>query len=120
MFNKSHSACYALISYQTAWLKLHYPEEFLAVLLNNACSAEDAIEIIKDCKAHGIEVFGPDVNKSMADKALRVLALGIKTFDETPEDFAPASLEKNLIYVGLCGMIDPIRPEVKIAIENCR
>ena len=67
MFNKSHSACYALISYQTAWLKLHYPEEFLAVLLNNACSAEDAIEIIKDCKAHGIEVFGPNVNKSEAN-----------------------------------------------------
>ena len=59
-------------------------------------------------------------NKSMADKALRVLALGMKTFDEAPDNFAPEAIEKNLIYVGLCGMIDPIRPEVKIAIENCR
>ena len=67
MFNKSHSACYALVSYQTAWLKCHYPEEFFAALLNNACLAENAIEIIKDCNAHGIEVFGPDVNKSVAN-----------------------------------------------------
>lgn len=67
MFNKSHSACYALISYQTAWLKRHYPEEFFTALLDNACSAEDAFEIIKDCNAHGIEVFGPDVNKSVAN-----------------------------------------------------
>ena len=59
-------------------------------------------------------------NKSMADKALRVLALGVKSFDEAPNDFAPESLEKNLIFVGLDGMIDPIRPEVKVAIEKCR
>ena len=79
--------------------------------LKNGTVHEMTAEVMNDIK---------EFNKSMADKALRVLALGIKTFDETPEDFAPASLEKNLIYVGLCGMIDPIRPEVKIAIENCR
>ncbi len=59
-------------------------------------------------------------NKNMADKALRVLALGYKAYDSVPGDFAPGALEKDLIYVGLCGMIDPIRPEVKVAIGHCR
>ena len=56
----------------------------------------------------------------MADRALRVLALGYHKYSEEPKDFAPAVLEKELVYIGLCGMIDPIRPEVKVAIENCR
>ena len=59
-------------------------------------------------------------NKGMADRALRVLALGYHKYSEEPKDFAPAVLEKELVYIGLCGMIDPIRPEVKVAIENCR
>ncbi|MBR6403321.1 MAG: cation-translocating P-type ATPase [Eubacterium sp.] len=59
-------------------------------------------------------------NKGMADRALRVLALGIKRYDVIPEDLAPEKIEKDLIYIGLCGMIDPIRPEVKLAIGECR
>ncbi|MBO4591110.1 MAG: cation-translocating P-type ATPase [Eubacterium sp.] len=59
-------------------------------------------------------------NKGMADRALRVLALGIKRYEELPDDLAPEKIEKELIYIGLCGMIDPIRPEVKLAIGECR
>ena len=59
-------------------------------------------------------------NKGMADRALRVLALGYRKYDEVPEDTSSDSLEQDLIYVGLCGMIDPIRPEVKVAIGECR
>ncbi len=79
--------------------------------IKNGQVKEMTAEVMNDIKSF---------NKSMADKALRVLALGCKMFDESPESFAPEALEKNLIYVGLCGMIDPIRPEVKVAIENCR
>ena len=59
-------------------------------------------------------------NKSMADRALRVLALGYRKYENVPEDYSPDALEKDLIYVGLMGMIDPIRPEVKVAIGECR
>ncbi len=59
-------------------------------------------------------------NKGMADRALRVLALGYKNYKAVPTNLAPEALENELIYVGLCGMIDPIRPEVKVAIGHCR
>ncbi len=59
-------------------------------------------------------------NKRMADKALRVLAVALKNYDSAPAEFAPASLENDLVFVGLTGMIDPVRPEVKAAIEECR
>ncbi len=59
-------------------------------------------------------------NKRMADQALRVLAVAYREYDEEPSDYAPEALENNLIFIGLTGMIDPARPEVKAAIEECR
>ena len=59
-------------------------------------------------------------NKAMADRALRVLACAQRVWSEKPADFAPEALETELCFVGLCGMIDPVRPEVKAAIEQCR
>ena len=59
-------------------------------------------------------------NKAMADKALRVLAVAKRYGDEKPTDNTPEFLEQELIFVGLTGMIDPVRPEVKAAIEECR
>lgn len=61
-----------------------------------------------------------DANKSMADKALRVLCAASKKYDEKPESFESKNLENGLTYLGLSGMIDPIRPEVKAAIEECK
>ena len=58
-------------------------------------------------------------NKRMADKALRVLACAERVWDNIPETFDPESLEKDLCFTGLCGMIDPVRPEVKAAIVEC-
>ena len=59
-------------------------------------------------------------NKAMADKALRVLAAAKRDWDEKPADDTPEFLEKELVFLGLTGMIDPVRPEVKAAIEECR
>ena len=59
-------------------------------------------------------------NKAMADRALRVLAVAKRDWAEKPENNAPEYLERDLVFLGLTGMIDPIRPEVKAAIEECR
>ena len=59
-------------------------------------------------------------NKAMADKALRVLAAAQRLWEEKPADNTPEFLETELVFLGLTGMIDPVRPEVKAAIEECR
>ena len=59
-------------------------------------------------------------NKEFADKALRVLAGAMKHHDSIPSDTSPAALENDLVFLGLAGMIDPVRPEVKAAIRECR
>jgi len=59
-------------------------------------------------------------NKAMADKALRVLAAAKRDWSEKPADNTPEYLEQELVFLGLTGMIDPVRPEVKAAIEECR
>ncbi len=60
-------------------------------------------------------------NKNMADRALRVLAAAQRLWSDTlPEDISPESLEQELCFIGLAGMIDPVRPEVKDAIHQCR
>ena len=59
-------------------------------------------------------------NKEMADRALRVLAAAFKRLESVPQDFKPEEIECGLVFVGLTGMIDPIRPEVKDAIVLCK
>jgi len=59
-------------------------------------------------------------NKRMANKALRVLGAALKPHDAEPKSFDPDDLESGLCFIGLTGMIDPVRPEVKDAIEQCR
>jgi DNA polymerase-3 subunit alpha len=66
-FNKSHSAAYAVITYQTAYLKANYPLEYLAALLNNEAGNYDRVAAaVLDCHARGIDVLPPDVNRSDA------------------------------------------------------
>ena len=60
-----------------------------------------------------------EANKNMADQALRVLMAAMAEFDHMPEDISVEGLEHDLCFVGLVGMIDPVRPEVKAAIEEC-
>jgi len=64
-FNKSHSAAYALIAYQTAYLKAHFPVEFMAALLTSEIDTIDGVvKFINECRTHTIEVLPPDVNES--------------------------------------------------------
>jgi len=64
-FNKSHSTCYAYIAYQTAYLKAHYPAEFMAaVLSNNMNDIKQVTFFMEECKRAGISVLGPDINES--------------------------------------------------------
>ena len=66
-FNKSHSAAYALLAYQTAFLKTHYPVEFMAALLTSVSgSTDDVVKYINECREMGIAVEPPDVNVSDA------------------------------------------------------
>ncbi|HPT90659.1 MAG TPA: DNA polymerase III subunit alpha [Acetivibrio sp.] len=64
-FNKSHAAAYAVVAYQTAWLKCYYPVEFMAALLNSFLGNSDKIsQYIHECRNLGIEVLPPDINES--------------------------------------------------------
>ena len=81
-------------------------------------------KILKDGKVRDItEADRTEIlkkNKEYADRALRVLACSFKELSEIPADQSPEALEKDLVFCGLVGMIDPVRPEVKAAIEECR
>lgn len=70
-FNKSHSACYGLISYQTAYLKAHYPAAFMAALMTSDYDDTDRLAIeITECQKMGIDVLPPDVNESFVEFAV--------------------------------------------------
>jgi DNA polymerase-3 subunit alpha len=63
-FNKSHSTCYAFVAYQTAYLKAHYPSEYMAAVLNHAGAIEKITFFMEECKSMGLTVLGPDINES--------------------------------------------------------
>ena len=88
-------------------------------------------EVLKNCthmfKEGGVRIMTESDrleilrrNKEMADQALRVLLAAYREYDEFPSDISPEGLEHDLIYIGMTGMIDPVRPEVKDAIGLCR
>ncbi|HVC86710.1 MAG TPA: DNA polymerase III subunit alpha [Gaiellaceae bacterium] len=70
-FPKAHAACYALISYQTAWLRQNHPREYMAALISSVMSTKDRVPIyVNACHELGIEVLPPDVNESQVDFAV--------------------------------------------------
>jgi len=77
-FNKSHSTCYAYVAYQTAYLKAHYPGEYMSAVLNNAGSIEKITFFMEECKPMGIQVLGPDINESL--KGFAVNKAGVIRF----------------------------------------
>ncbi|MCE5343078.1 MAG: cation-translocating P-type ATPase [Eubacteriales bacterium] len=90
------------------------PDEILA-RCTRILSAEGEIPMTE---AHREAVMRQ--NKSMADRALRVLAAGSRRYESLPDTFEPETLESGLTFIGLTGMIDPIRPEVPGALKKCR
>ena len=66
-FNKSHAACYAVIAYQTAWLKLYYPKEFMAALISSVMDKPNKMAgYIYECRRMGLGILLPDINKSLS------------------------------------------------------
>ncbi|MSO46528.1 MAG: DNA polymerase III subunit alpha [Thermoleophilia bacterium] len=70
-FNKAHAACYALISYRTAYLKANYPAEYMAALISSVMDTKDKVPFyVAECESMGLEVLPPDVNSSQRDFAV--------------------------------------------------
>ena len=99
-FNKSHSAAYALLAYQTAYLKTHYPVEFMAALLTSVTgSTDDVVKYINECREMGISVEAPDINVSAANftphgPAIRFGLAAVKNVGHTAIDSIAAGRKK--------------------------
>jgi len=125
-FNKSHSAAYALIAYQTAYLKAHYPVEFMAALLTSEIDTIDGVvKFINECKTHNIEVQAPDINASRTnftvdgDKILFGLA-AIKNVGSAAVNLIIMEREKNGHFPTLfdfCSRVDTAKVNKRV-LEN--
>ena len=99
-FNKSHAAAYAVVAYETGYLKAHYPVEFMAALLTSVMGdAASTAKYIRNCTEMGIEVLPPDVNESskkfsVSDGKIRFGLMGVKNVGEGPIDAIVAAREE--------------------------
>ena len=111
-FNKSHATCYAWVSYQTGWLKCHYPSEFFASCLDCAKSMEEIVKIMDDCKSHGIKVLNPDVNESAdhftvnKDGNVRFALGSIKGFGANVVDAIMKEREENGLFTDVYDFVE--------------
>ncbi len=115
-FNKSHSAAYALIAYHTAWLKAHYPAEFMAATMSSEMTDTDKVRIFyEDAKANGIEMLPPDLNESgyrfepVGEKQIRYGLGAIKGTGEAAIGAIVAAREEGGPFTGLfdlCRRVD--------------
>ncbi|MCE5244695.1 MAG: DNA polymerase III subunit alpha, partial [Desulfobacteraceae bacterium] len=114
-FNKSHSAAYALVAYQTAYLKTHYTVEFMAALLNSFLSNTDqVVKLINECSEKQIEILPPDVNASSKDFTvvegkIRFGLCAVKNVGEGAIESVLASKEEQGVYHSLydfCQRVD--------------
>ncbi len=110
-FNKSHSTCYALVAYQTAYLKAHYPAEYMAAVLNNQGNIEKIKFYMEECQRMGLLVLGPDVNESLKGFAVareNVIRFGmnaIKGVGEAAVEDIIADREANGPFVSIFDFI---------------
>ena len=110
-FNKSHSTCYAFVAYQTAYLKAHYPSEYMAGVLNNAGSLEKITFFMEECKRMGLPVLGPDINESQKGFAvnkkgeIRFGLGGLKGVGEAAVESLIREREENGNYTSIFDMI---------------
>ena len=112
-FNKSHATCYAWVSYQTGWLKAHYPAEFQAAnLTKNLSNMEEIKKIMDDCKKNGLKVLNPDVNESDAkftvnkNGEIRFGLGGIKGFGDNIVRAILAEREENGLFTDIFDFVE--------------
>ena len=111
-FNKSHATCYAWVSYQTGWLKCHYPSEFFASCLTWAKSMEEIKKIMDDARGHGIRILSPDVNESSAtytvnkDGDVRFSLGGMKGFGANIVDLILKDRDENGLYTDIYDFVE--------------
>jgi DNA polymerase-3 subunit alpha len=114
-FNKSHSAAYALIAFQTAYLKAHFPVEFIAALLTSEMNSIDGVvKYINECRAHQIEVLPPDINSgekifSVADNKIHFGLVAVKNVGEGAIDAISEERAANGLFSSLfdfCERVD--------------
>ncbi|HUR10959.1 MAG TPA: DNA polymerase III subunit alpha [Flavitalea sp.] len=114
-FNKSHSTCYAYVAYQTAYLKAHYPAEYMAAVLNNAGNIDKITFYMEECKRMGQKVLGPDVNESKKGFAvnnkgeIRFGLGGLKGVGESAVESIIEEREKNGAYDSIFDLIKRIQ-----------
>ncbi|MCW3111174.1 MAG: dnaE, partial [Segetibacter sp.] len=110
-FNKSHSTCYAFVAYQTAYLKAHYPSEYMAGVLNHAGNIEKITFFMEECKRMGLKVLGPDINESQKGFAvnkkgeIRFGFMGLKGVGENAIEYILEERKKNGPYSSIFDMI---------------
>jgi len=103
-FNKSHSLAYAIVAYQTAYLKAHYPLEFMCALLNSEIGKQEKLaEYVEDARNRGIEILPPDVNASgvgftIENGKIRYALEAIRDVGEKPAEAIVAERERNGPY----------------------
>ena len=114
-FNKSHAACYSWVAYQTAYLKAHYPAEFMAALLTRRRSdIKEITKLMDECKALGIPTLGPDVNESFANFGvnkkgeIRFGLAAIKGMSEAATEAIIKEREENGPYKDLYDMLERV------------
>ena len=106
-FNKSHAAAYAVVGYQTAYLKCHYPVEFMAALMTSVIdNPAKVVEYIGDCKKMGIEILPPDINEgyaafSVSEGKIRFSLTAIKGVAKNTINAIVAERNKNGLFKGL-------------------
>ncbi|RGZ01923.1 DNA polymerase III subunit alpha [Clostridium sp. AM58-1XD] len=111
-FNKSHAACYAVVSYQTAWLKYYYPREYMAALLTSVMDNVTKVsEYILTCRQMGIEIMPPDINVgysgfSVSDGAIRYGLSAIKSVGRNVVDAIISEREANGPFVSMDNFVE--------------
>lgn len=124
-FNKSHAAAYAVVAYQTAWLKCHYPVEFMAALMTSVIGNPDKVTgYIGSCRQMGIKVLPPDINRgygnfSSCDEGILFCLSAIKSVGRQVISDIVVEREKNGVFVSLTDFITRMYESINSrAIEN--
>jgi DNA polymerase-3 subunit alpha len=125
-FNKAHAACYALIAYQTAWLKANHPQEYMAALISSVMNTKDKVPYyVNACDEMGIEVLPPDVNSSQTDFAvvegkIRFGLNAVKNVGEAAARAIVAAREEDGQFVHVCDLVERVDSQVlnKRALES--